>query len=159
MEIGKFIDFHLESTPSRDYDGRIQGVNGGGIVLMPTKDGTMALTSDVTTEANARIDADSALNTTITNHVNNKSNPHGVTKAQVGLGNVANFFYDASYSTSEPAETQYATNLSCYHLYQDLNNKKQNVLDPRNGICMGLIIGSTKYAIGIYLFTKDITVY
>ena len=97
--------------------------------------------------------------TSITNHVNNTSNPHQVTKSQVGLGNVANFFYDASYSTSEPAETQYATNLSCYHLYQDLNNAKQNVLDPRNGIYIGLIIGSTKRTIGIYLFTKDITVY
>ena len=30
------------------------------------------------------------LNTSITNHVNNKSNPHGVTKAQLGLGNVEN---------------------------------------------------------------------
>ena len=25
------------------------------------------------------------------NHIGNKSNPHGVTKAQVGLGNVANY--------------------------------------------------------------------
>lgn len=31
------------------------------------------------------------LNNTISTHANNKSNPHGVTKSQVGLGNVANF--------------------------------------------------------------------
>ena len=97
--------------------------------------------------------------TSITNHTSNKSNPHGVTAAQVGLGNVANFFYDTSYTTSEPAEVEYATNLSCYHLYQDLNKKMQTVLEPRNGISMGLIIGSTKNTIGIYLFTTDITVY
>ena len=28
---------------------------------------------------------------TARNHISNKSNPHGVTKAQVGLGNVANY--------------------------------------------------------------------
>ena len=28
---------------------------------------------------------------TARNHIGNKSNPHGVTKAQVGLGNVANY--------------------------------------------------------------------
>lgn len=30
------------------------------------------------------------INNTVSNHANNKSNPHGVTKAQVGLGNVDN---------------------------------------------------------------------
>ncbi len=39
-----------------------------------------------------------SLSTTITNHTNNKNNPHGVTKAQVGLGNVLNV---AAYSKTE----------------------------------------------------------
>ena len=29
------------------------------------------------------------VNTDLTSHIGNKQNPHGVTKAQVGLGNVA----------------------------------------------------------------------
>ena len=32
----------------------------------------------------------STVNTNLTSHINNKSNPHGVTKSQVGLGNVPN---------------------------------------------------------------------
>src|SRR5690606_34184310 len=31
-----------------------------------------------------------AVQTNLTNHINNKNNPHGVTKSQVGLGNVDN---------------------------------------------------------------------
>ena len=36
-------------------------------------------------------DSNSSLNTKITNHINNKSNPHKVTKSQIGLGNVRNY--------------------------------------------------------------------
>lgn len=41
-------------------------------------------------EASARTNADSGLDAKITSHTSNKANPHGVTKAQVGLGSVAN---------------------------------------------------------------------
>lgn len=47
MEVGEYIDFHTDSGSSRDYDGRLQGVGGGGTVLFPKKSGTMALTSDL----------------------------------------------------------------------------------------------------------------
>lgn len=47
MEVGEYIDFHTDSGSSRDYDGRLQGVWGGGTVLFPKKSGTMALTSDL----------------------------------------------------------------------------------------------------------------
>ena len=38
-----------------------------------------------------------ATSTNATNHINNKSNPHGVTKAQIGLGNVDNTKDSAKY--------------------------------------------------------------
>jgi hypothetical protein len=47
MEGGKYIDFHTDSEGSRDYDGRLEGVQGGGNVTFPKKSGTMALTSDI----------------------------------------------------------------------------------------------------------------
>lgn len=41
-------------------------------------------------ETAARASADTATNTKVDSHIANKSNPHGVTKAQIGLGNVSN---------------------------------------------------------------------
>ncbi len=53
-----------------------------------------ALSADVTLSA-ADVGADAAgaasgVQTNLTSHINNKSNPHSVTAAQVGLGNVDN---------------------------------------------------------------------
>lgn len=48
--------------------------------------------------------SESALDTSITNHINNKNNPHAVTKAQVGLSNVDNTS-DASKPISTATQT------------------------------------------------------
>lgn len=40
------------------------------------------------------------LTTTVNSHINNKSNPHSVTKSQVGLGNV-----DNTSDTNKPVST------------------------------------------------------
>lgn len=48
MEVGQYLDFHVENTgAARDYDGRIQGQNGGGTLLIPKKNGTIATTDDI----------------------------------------------------------------------------------------------------------------
>ena len=47
-------------------------------------------TADIKTKVNTNISDISVLKTNLTSHINNKENPHGVTKAQVGLGNVDN---------------------------------------------------------------------
>ena len=47
-------------------------------------------TADIKTKVNTNISNISELKTNLTSHINNKENPHGVTKAQVGLGNVDN---------------------------------------------------------------------
>lgn len=51
MEIGQYIDFHVNNTTSSDYDGRLRAVAGGGELAFPTKSGTIALTSDLPTLA------------------------------------------------------------------------------------------------------------
>lgn len=58
-----------------------------------------------------------SLSTTITNHTNNKSNPHGVTKAQVGLGNVLNV---AAYSKTEIDDKIEAINTAIASMQTDL---------------------------------------
>ena len=111
------------------------------------------------TEITDRTNADASIQSDLASHINYTSNPHSVTKEQVGLGNVSNYFYDTSYSTSEPTEVKYATTHSCYHLYSDLNSKKQNTLVAKNGIWFGLTIGSSNENIGIYLATQNMYVY
>jgi hypothetical protein len=46
--------------------------------------------ANLATETTARMNGDATNATDLTNHVNNTSNPHSTTKAQVGLGNVDN---------------------------------------------------------------------
>lgn len=65
-----------------------------GAVPTSRKVNGKALSADVTLSA-ADVGADAAgaasgVQTNLTSHTNNKSNPHGVTAAQVGLGNVDN---------------------------------------------------------------------
>ena len=45
---------------------------------------------DLKSTTNSLSSSNSSLNTKVTNHINNKSNPHTVTKSQIGLGNVRN---------------------------------------------------------------------
>ena len=49
-----------------------------------------ALNKLISDESSARRAADTTITNNLNAHINNKSNPHGVTKAQVGLGNVQN---------------------------------------------------------------------
>ena len=49
-----------------------------------------ALNKLISDESSARQAADITITNNLNAHINNKSNPHGVTKAQVGLGNVQN---------------------------------------------------------------------
>lgn len=94
-------------------DGRVRiaatGGGGGGVdwgsiggditdqTDLITLIGGYATDADLTTETTARLAGDatnatdiSNVNNSLTSHVNNTSNPHNTTKAQVGLGNVDN---------------------------------------------------------------------
>ena len=58
----------------------------------------------ITDEAATRAQADIDVNEKVDSHIGNKSNPHGVTKAQVGLGNVNN-----TSDADKPVSTAQAT--------------------------------------------------
>lgn len=58
----------------------------------------------ISDEAATRAQADTTVNAKVDSHITNKSNPHGVTKAQVGLGNVNN-----TSDADKPVSTAQAT--------------------------------------------------
>lgn len=58
----------------------------------------------ISDEAAIRAQADTTVNAKVDSHIGNKSNPHGVTKAQVGLGNVNN-----TSDADKPVSTAQAT--------------------------------------------------
>lgn len=58
----------------------------------------------ISDEATTRAQADTTVNAKVDSHIGNKSNPHGVTKAQVGLGNVNN-----TSDADKPVSTAQAT--------------------------------------------------
>lgn len=66
---------------------------------------------------------------TLNNHVNNKSNPHAVTAAQVGLGNVPN------YRTATQAEAQAGSNnavfMTPWSTYYEIMRFLPEYVDPR----------------------------
>lgn len=58
----------------------------------------------ISDEAATRAQADTTVNAKVDSHIGNKSNPHGVTKAQMGLGNVNN-----TSDADKPVSTAQAT--------------------------------------------------
>lgn len=78
-------------------------VTGTATNLYTTPAGVKAAIKAITDGLSARIDT---LNTSLTSHTENKSNPHDVTKAQVGLGSVQNY----GIATSAEAKAGTATN-------------------------------------------------
>ena len=87
----------------------------------------LANATAVTNEASTRAAADSNLNTTITNHTSNKSNPHGVTAAQVGLGNVVNAGQSSTYIDKDSSSSTYFTQNGAYNLYSWANGLTQRL--------------------------------
>ena len=81
-------NINTEKTARENADSILQGNIDAEELARQNADST--LQSNIDAEALARGNADTALNTKIDNHIADKANPHQVTKAQVGLGNVDN---------------------------------------------------------------------
>lgn len=81
-------NINAEKTARENADSALQGNIDAEELARQNADS--ALQSNIDAEALARGNADTALNTKIDNHIADKANPHQVTKAQVGLGNVDN---------------------------------------------------------------------
>lgn len=86
----------------------------------------------ISDEAATRAQADTNVNAKVDSHIANKSNPHGVTKVQVGLGNVNN-----TSDADKPVSTAQATAIADAkaagtNAQANLNTHTQNKSNPHN---------------------------
>lgn len=79
----------------------------------------------------------------LTSHINNKNNPHNVTKQQIGLSNVDN---TSDLNKPISTATQNALNTVKQEITNDLNTHKQNTQNPHN---------ITKQQVGLSNVTND----
>lgn len=79
----------------------------------------------------------------LTSHINNKNNPHNVTKQQIGLSNVDN---TSDLNKPVSTATQNALNTVKQEIINDLNTHKQNTQNPHN---------VTKQQVGLSNVTND----
>ena len=79
----------------------------------------------------------------LTSHINNKNNPHNVTKEQIGLSNVDN---TSDLNKPVSTATQNALNTVKQEITNDLNTHKQNTQNPHN---------VTKQQVGLSNVTND----
>lgn len=95
----------------------------------------------ISDEAATRAQADTNVNAKVDSHIANKSNPHGVTKAQVGLGNVNNTSdADKPVSTAQAtaiAEAKAAGTLAQTNLTTHLQDKSNPHQVTRDQLGMG----------------------
>lgn len=97
----------------------------------------------ITDEAATRAQADIDVNTKVDSHIGNKSNPHGVTKAQVGLGNVNN-----TSDADKPVSTAQATAIADAkaagtNAQTNLTTHMQNMSNPHGVTRDQLGLGTT----------------
>ena len=97
----------------------------------------------ITDEAATRAQADIDVNEKVDLHIGNKSNPHGVTKAQVGLGNVNN-----TSDTDKPVSTAQATAIADAkaagtNAQTNLTTHMQNMSNPHGVTRDQLGLGTT----------------
>ena len=97
----------------------------------------------ITDEAATRAQADIDVNEKVDSHIGNKSNPHGVTKAQVGLGNVNN-----TSDADKPVSTAQATAIADAkaagtNAQTNLNTHTQNMSNPHGVTRDQLGMGTT----------------
>ena len=86
-------------------EGRIQATDNNLAKEVQDRKGEITRVEKlISDEAATRAQADTDVNAKVDSHIGNKSNPHGVTKAQVGLGNVNN-----TSDADKPVSTAQAT--------------------------------------------------
>ena len=97
----------------------------------------------ISDEAATRAQADTTVNAQVDSHIGNKSNPHGVTKAQVGLGNVNN-----TSDADKPVSTAQATAIADAkaagtNAQTNLTTHMQNMSNPHGVTRDQLGLGTT----------------
>lgn len=114
-------------------EGRIQATDGKLYEEIDNRKGEINRVEKLISDETAtRAQADTSVNAKVDSHITNKSNPHGVTKAQVGLGNVNN-----TSDADKPVSTAQATAIADAkaagtNAQANLNTHTQNKSNPHN---------------------------
>lgn len=113
-----------EATARANADTTLQGNIDSEATTRANADTT--LQTNINNEATARANADTEITNALNTHKLDKNNPHQVTKAQVGLGNVQN-----TSDSNTPAQdgTQKFTTGGAYALKNNLEQSIQNESD------------------------------
>lgn len=116
-----------------NLEGRIQDTDNNLAKEVQDRKGEINRVEKLISDETAtRAQADTNVNAKVDSHITNKSNPHGVTKAQVGLGNVNN-----TSDTDKPVSTAQATAIADAkaagtNAQANLNTHTQNKSNPHN---------------------------
>lgn len=116
-----------------NLEGRIQATDGKLYEEIDNRKGEINRVEKLISDETAtRAQADTNVNAKVDSHIANKSNPHGVTKAQVGLGNVNN-----TSDADKPVSTAQATAIAeakaaGTNAQANLNTHTQNKSNPHN---------------------------
>lgn len=116
-----------------NLEGRIQATDGNLAKEIDNRKGEINRVEKLISDETAtRAQADTNVNAKVDSHIANKSNPHGVTKAQVGLGNVNN-----TSDADKPVSTAQATAIADAkaagtNAQANLNTHTQNKSNPHN---------------------------
>lgn len=125
-------------------EGRIQATDGNLAKEVQDRKGEITRVEKlISDEAATRAQADTNVNAKVDSHIGNKANPHEVTKAQVGLGNVNNTS-DADKPVSTAQATAIAEAKAAGTLAQtNLTTHMQNMSNPHGVTRDQLGLGTT----------------
>lgn len=127
-----------------NLEGRIQDTDGNLAKEVENRKGEINRVEKLISDETAtRAQADTNVNAKVDSHITNKSNPHGVTKAQVGLGNVNN-----TSDTDKPVSTAQATAIADAkaagtNAQTNLTTHMQNMSNPHGVTRDQLGLGTT----------------
>lgn len=125
-------------------EGRIQATDNNLAKEVQDRKGEITRVEKlISDEAATRAQADTNVNAKVDSHIGNKSNPHGVTKAQVGLGNVNN-----TSDADKPVSTVQATAIADAkaagtNAQTNLTTHMQNMSNPHGVTRDQLGLGTT----------------
>jgi hypothetical protein len=124
-------------------EGRIQAIDNNLTKEVQDRKGEINRVEKLISDETAtRAQADTNVNAKVDSHIANKSNPHGVTKAQVGLGNVNNTSdADKPVSTAQAtaiADAKAAGTLAQTNLTTHLQDKSNPHQVTRDQLGMGI---------------------
>lgn len=128
-----YVHYHFDTDDSVVYlSEKIDGADGNGVAY--AKDATLhdtlcALYTLASKGGQASTDL-ATLTQKVNAHITNKNNPHGVTKQQVGLGNVVNATMD---NTPTENSDNYVKSGGVYTAIKNASNKADQAISIANG--------------------------